>query len=125
MAKGKRSGAGHKVCYTRYKQENRIAKNRKIRLERALKKNPENEEIRIALTGALGQRRDIPKGQVWSASRVRIAKLYKDFTGTVNMDMFSKNEKVSAPALMTPGHKSKHIPNPDTKAMFSLLTRIS
>lgn len=109
MAKSKRSGAGHKAQYTAYKNEKREDKNRRARLQRALKKNPENEQIKAALADTSGHRRGTPKSEVWTPTKRNIACLFKLFTGSFNVAIFHNNEKISAPALMTPGRKSAHI----------------
>lgn len=135
MANNKRSGKGHGLRNTVYKTSGRIASNRRRRLERALKRNPENAQIKVALTGGLGQRRQTPKAEVWSHSDIRMAKLFKEVQGSFNMDILSRNEKLSAPALMSVGKLGKQVAEQRTRAqskrvkgydfgiMFSLGTR--
>lgn len=135
MANNKRSGKGHGLRNTVYKTSGRIASNRKRRLERALKRNPENEQIRIALKGGLGQRRQTPKVEVWSHSEIRMAQLFKEVQGNFNMDILSRNEKLSAPALMSAGKlgkqvseersKKKRVKGYDFAAAFHLGTRVA
>ncbi|CAB4134369.1 hypothetical protein UFOVP273_49 [uncultured Caudovirales phage] len=125
MAKSKRSGAGHKTRYTAYKNEKREDKNRRTKLQRALKKNPQNAQIETALADTSGHRRGTPKTVVWSSSKRKVAQLFKLFTGKFNADIFHNNEKISAPALMTPGPKSAHIPDiPKFEEMGLLSLRV-
>ena len=107
MANSK-SGTGRQAQLAAYKIEKRMERNRRVKLERALKRNPENKQIELALKG-ICYRRKTPKVPYWSHSMISLAKLYKKFTGNFNPDIFSKNEKLSGPALMTHGtfQKSK------------------
>lgn len=84
---------------TLYKSSTRWATNRKIKLTRALKQQPNNEQIKDALAN-IKYRRHTPNGKtVWSHSNIRLAKLFKEFTGRASADLFSSNPKVQAAAL--------------------------
>lgn len=123
MAKGKRTGAAHKGYYAKYKNSNIHDKNAKIRLLRDLKNNPNNaEQINTAISN-IKRTRCTPKTPFWNSTRRSIAILYKMFTGRVNQDIFSNNEKVSAPALMTPGPKSVRSATKASPVDFSLGAR--
>ena len=87
------------VYATLYKSSTRWATNRKIKLTRALKQQPNNEQIKDALAN-IKYRRHTPNGKtVWSHSNIRLAKLFKEFTGRASVDLFSSNPKVQAAAL--------------------------
>ena len=98
--KGKSKGAEAQA--QRYKSERKWESNRMAKLERALKRNPENKQIELAMKNIV-YRRGTPKTSQWSATKIATAKLFKLFSGKVNPDIFSSNEKVSAPALMLVG----------------------
>jgi hypothetical protein len=84
---------------TLYKSSTRWATNRKIKLTRALKQQPNNEQIKDALAN-IKYRRHTPNGKtVWSHGNIRLAKLFKEFTGRASADLFSSNPKVQAAAL--------------------------
>lgn len=69
MAKAKQQGAAKKNARAAYKSENRYEKNRRARLERALKKQPNNEQIKDALKN-IKYRRYIPKNKYgWVSSK--------------------------------------------------------
>jgi hypothetical protein len=82
-----------------YKSSTRWATNRKIKLTRVLKQQPNNEQIKDALAN-IKYRRHTPNSKtVWSHDNIRIAKLFKEFTGRASADLFSSNPKVQAAAL--------------------------
>jgi len=63
------------VYATLYKSSTRWATNRKIKLTRALKQQPNNEQIKDALAN-IKYRRHTPNGKtVWSHSNLSLAKL--------------------------------------------------
>jgi hypothetical protein len=96
----KSTGTSGTAYYARYKQEKRWESNRLKKLERALKKNPENsEQIKLAMKGIV-YRRKTPSTKVWSSSTRRMITLFKKFTGRATLDLVSSNEKVRAEALM-------------------------
>ena len=101
MAKSK--SPGQVSASNLYKSSRRWETNRLRRLMRDLANNPNNSaQIELAMKNIVW-RRKTPKARVWSHSMRRQAELFKRFTGKVNPDMFSSNEKLSAPALMTHG----------------------
>jgi hypothetical protein len=82
-----------------YKSSTRWATNRKIKLTRVLKQQPNNEQIKDALAN-IKYRRHTPNSKtVWSHGNIRIAKLFKEFTGRASADLFSSNPKVQSSAL--------------------------
>ena len=126
MAKAKRGGVSHKSYYAKYKILNVHDTNAKKRLARALKRNPGNaEQINLAVKN-VRRTRHTPVAPVWSATKRRVAVLFKLFTGKVHTDMFNKNEKVSAPAIQKPGPFSLlpcPKPGKNTPGMFSIQAR--
>ena len=101
MAKSKSAGAVS--ASNLYKSSRRWEANRLRRLMRDLARNPTNSaQIELAMKNIVW-RRKTTKARVWSHSMRRQAELFKRFTGNVNMDMFSSNDKLSGPALMTHG----------------------
>jgi hypothetical protein len=94
------SGSKAKQAYAAlYKSSTRWATNRKIKLTRVLKQQPNNEQVKDALAN-IKYRRHTPNGKtVWSHSNIRLAKLFKEFTGRASVDLFSSNPKVQASAL--------------------------
>ena len=85
--------------YQQYKVTSRWASNRKLKLERALKRNPGNsEQIKLAI-GNISYRRQDRKTRVWSHSMRALAKIFKKFTDKAPVELFSANSKVRDKAL--------------------------
>ena len=82
-----------------YKSSTRWATNRKIKLTRVLKQQPNNEQIKDALANIKYRRRTPTSKTVWSHGNIRLAKLFKEFTGRASADLFSSNPKVQSVAL--------------------------
>ena len=82
-----------------YKSSTRWATNRKIKLTRLLKQQPNNEQIKDALANIKYRRHTPISKTVWSHGNIRIAKLFKEFTGRASADLFSSNPKVQAGAI--------------------------
>ena len=118
----KSGSAGRTAKAAAYKTLKRWESNRRRHLEMQLKRNPNNAaQIELALKNIVYRRRT-PLNPTWSSTKRQTAMLYKRFTGVVNMDMFSNNEKLSGPALMTHGKfKTKSMGRTDR--MFALGTR--
>lgn len=104
MAKSKSAGAV--ASSNLYKSSRRWETNRMRRLMRDLANNPNNSaQIELAMKN-ITWRRKTPTARVWSHSMRRQAELFKRFVGKVSMDMFSSNDKLSAPALMLHGNNT-------------------
>jgi hypothetical protein len=82
-----------------YKSTTRWATNRKLKLTRVLKQQPNNEQIKDALANIKYRRHTPTTKTVWSHNNIRIAKLFKEFTGHASQDLFSSNPKVQSAAL--------------------------
>jgi len=94
------SGSKSKQAYSAlYKSSTRWATNRKIKLTRLLKQQPNNEQIKDALANIKYRRHTPISKTVWSHGNIRIAKLFKEFTGRASADLFSSNPKVQAGAI--------------------------
>ena len=120
MAKsGSKSQDGY---YSSYKATSKWQSNRKRKLERQLKLQPNNEQIKDALKN-IKYRRKTPVGKsIWSHSNIRLAKLFKLFTGFASHDLFSSNPQAQASALMARRDSTKH-KVPEGKVNFSLGAR--
>lgn len=95
--------------------------NRKRKLLKLLKQQPNNEQIKDALVN-IKYRRKTPKNQEWSKTDIQTAKLFKQFTGRADWDLFSSNPKVQAAAIAM--HSKKDFRNlPEGKVSFSLGAR--
>jgi hypothetical protein len=116
-----KSGGASKVSQANnYKTQKLWERNRTRRLKRLLITQPNNEQVLKAL-GNIHYRRKTPTTPFWSKTRINQARLFKMFCGFVDMNMFSNNEKVSNPALLTKGPYSEFkAPPANEKTMFSL-----
>ena len=117
-------GASRESQAASYKGTKRWETNRKRKLLRAQKLYPNNEQIAVALKN-LHYRRKTPTTPIWSSTRRKIAMLVKEFKGRVDINIFSANEKVSIPAMLTPGPRSVSVQKSNTSEfnMFSIGTR--
>jgi poly-D-alanine transfer protein DltD len=81
-----------------YKSSNKYEKNRKLKLQRLLKQQPNNEQIKNALTN-IRARRKTPSNPQWSHTDIRLAKIFKLFTGRADKALFSSNPKTQSEAV--------------------------
>lgn len=81
-----------KELYASYKAGNRMAINRKRKLERALKLAPNNEQIALALK-TIGYRRKTPKTSQWSHTSKAFAHTKKQFAKQSQVVIASMPEK--------------------------------
>jgi hypothetical protein len=79
-------------------KSNRWEINRKRKLEKQLKLQPNNEQVRLALQN-IHRRRKTPTNREWTKSWIRIAKLFKMFSGRFDRDIMSSNQAVATSAL--------------------------
>lgn len=125
MAQSK-TGKSQEGYYARYKTNKTWETNRKRRLERALKAQPTNQQIILALKNMV-YRRKTPKVRVWSASWVATAKLFKLFAGRFDPAIMSSDPNAAGDAAKRPGPVAldKHFKLPTSnKSFFSIETRI-
>lgn len=111
--------------YARYKTSRTWEVNRKRRLERTLKEQPNNEQVKQALKSMV-YRRKTPKTSPWSASWVRVAKLIKSVSGRFDPSIMSSNPETARFALQRPGTVTAATYTPlgnPFKSMFSIEAR--
>lgn len=99
----------------------RTQANRKRRLTRLLKSQPNNKQLQNAVLET-GRTRSKPTNPQWSHSAIRLAKLFKEFTGRAPKELFSSNPKVAQAALSTPSTK-QFVNLPKGKVDFSIGAR--
>ena len=123
MAVGKASKS-QEAYYARYKTS-LFSKNRTRRLERVLREQPENEQVKMALKD-IHYRRKTPNTNVWSASDKRMAQMLRSWTGSFDMGILNSNPKVAQDALAGLGSRPAQKQNDTIQArnMFSLKARV-
>jgi hypothetical protein len=99
----------------------RTQANRKRRLQKLLKQQPNNKQLQNAVLET-GQTRKKPTTPQWSHGNIRLAKLFKYFRGSAPKELFSSNPKVQQAALATPSTK-QFINLPQGKVDFTLGAR--
>ena len=82
----------------------RTQANRKRRLQKTLKAQPNNLQVQNALL-EVGRQRKAPTTPQWSHGNIRLAKLFKYFSGRAPKELFSSNPKVAQAAMTTPSTK--------------------
>ena len=125
MARSSKSKSAEKQS-SAYKTGRKWEKNRKLKLERALKSQPNNEQIKTALKQIV-YRRKTPATRPWSSSWIRTAKIIKEFTGRFDPAIMSSNADTARAALQKPGPVAltyKIKPAAD-KDFFSVLARVN
>ena len=123
MAKGKTSSKSDQNYWSRYKSNKVWETNRKRKLNRHLKKHPGDQVAEKALAN-IKYRRKTPKDPQWTPGNIHIAKLFKDFAGFVNRDMFNSNHKIQLEALNGYNKPKAGIkPNQLSRVDFSISAR--
>jgi hypothetical protein len=108
---------------TLYQSTNKFAENRKRKLLKQKKLQPNNKQLDTALAD-IHWRRKTPKTKVWSKSAIRLAKLFGEFSGSFDKDILSSNPKIAQEAMNRHNAKSKIATTKfDTKSMFSIDAR--
>ena len=106
-----------------YKSSRRWETNRKRKLERVLKEQPTNQQVKDAMK-AMVYRRKTPLTHKWSASWVATAKLFKLFTGKFDPNIMNSNEKIASEAIRASRKVQDYKPAVGRdKSMFSILCR--
>ncbi len=95
MAKAKSKTAEN--YFAQYKANKRWETNRKRKLAKVLKEQPNNLQVKNAMSGMV-YRRKTPTTPQWSASAKRIAQMYKQFTGLFHKDILSTDPKLQLAA---------------------------
>lgn len=102
----------------------RIEANRKQRLERTVKAQPNNEQAKIALSEGRGHKRKTPKNPYWSHTMINEAKLFKEFTGRMDINVFSSTEATRSNARLHITREDwKQVKLPEGKVDFSIAGR--
>jgi hypothetical protein len=78
----------------------RTEANRKRRLQRTLKAQPNNKQVELAL-GDSGTKRKAPGKREWSHSARRMAQIVKLFCGSAPKEIFTSNSKAHQDQLQT------------------------
>lgn len=104
----------------------RTQANRKRRLLKTQKQQPNNKQIEQALLQDKAPRK-APKTPQWSHSMIYLAKLYKEFGSPANKELFSNNPKVQQAAQLTYGSKSTRQFNnlPQGRVDYSIAARLN
>lgn len=109
--------------YAVYKTTRKWEANRKRRLEKTLRAQPNNKQVQAALK-SLVYRRRTPTTRPWSASWVRAAKIIKLFEGRFDPQIMSSNPDVARTAMQKNSqNKDFVLPPVNTKNYFSLEAR--
>ena len=106
------------------KPASRYSINRKRRLLRTLKNQPNNEQVRLALTDDRPSGRKTPNNSYWSHSMIREAQLFKEFTGSMDLNIFSSIDSISGYTRLHLTRKDwAQIKLPQGKVSFTLGAR--
>lgn len=121
----KKTGNSKEAQGNNYKTTKRWESNRRTKLERHLKRFPNDEVAKSALNNIVYRRKN-PTTPFWSHTMIRTAMLFKKFKGAFDKDVFSTNEKLSIAATLASGpySKIKTQPNVLEKTMFSIGERV-
>jgi hypothetical protein len=91
-----KTSKGQEGYYARYKSSGQFIKNRRLKLERVLKKQPNNEQVKQALKD-IHYRRKAPKTVQWSKTRIREAVVAKLFSRAKPLTVDPKSPQVRQP----------------------------
>lgn len=104
-----------------YKTSQRWKSNRERRLKKALKQSPNNLQIAEAIKNLSYRRKTPSTGNSWSKTNIRIAGLFKLFSGRASPELFSSNPKVQSAALQE--RSNIQFKKQEGKVSFSLAAR--
>lgn len=99
----------------------RTQANRKRRLLQLIKVQPNNVQVQNALLDTKSKRK-APINPQWSHSDIRLAKLFKEFSGRAPKELFSSNPKVQQAAMSMPSTRV-YTNLPQGKVDFSIGAR--
>ena len=91
-----------------YKTQKRWESNRRKKLERQLKIQPNNEQVKKAMSN-IYYRRKTPVVPQWSSTTRQMAKIIKLFTGRFDRDILSSNKDVASAALQRAASKPEQL----------------
>ncbi len=107
--------------YSNYKANSRWKTNRERKLKKLLKLHPNNLQLAEALKNITYRRKTPGTNGQWSKTNIRVAQLFKLFTGLASHDLFSSNEKVQSAALSLRGNRQN--PKIEGRVSFQLGAR--
>ena len=108
--------------YALYKTSRKWESNRKRRLEKTLREQPNNKQVKQALQ-TLVYRRKTPSTRPWSASWVRAAKIIKQFEGRFDPQIMSSNPDTARVALQKNSQNTGFVALTGPKSFFSIEQR--
>lgn len=104
----------------------RLEANRRRRLERTVKAQPSNTQAALALKETRGHKRKKPTTPYWSHTMIREARLFKEFTGNMNISIFSSIDSVRGNARLHLTRKDwSQVKLPQGKVDFSIGARLN
>jgi len=116
--------------FARYQQSGKYASNRKAKLERTMRNQPNNEQIPLAIKNITSYRRKDPKEGYWSHQMIEMAKIYKAFVGVFDKGMFNQKPEDQEAARRVRNPNLFLVPKKDTSGQqkkriseFSLAAR--
>lgn len=121
-----KTSKSNEAYFARYKQANVYASNRKRKLERTLRKQPNNLQIALAIKNVSNYRRKDPKEPYWSHQMIETAKLFKEFVGVFDRGVFNqKPEDQEAARRVRNANLFTKVTKPATKRIseFSMAAR--
>ena len=107
-----KSSKSQEGYYAKYKSAKTWEANRKARLERTLKEQPNNEQVKQALKGMV-YRRKTPGPLGWSHQDKTAAQLYRKICGFFDRAILSKDPKVSQPAIQRKSETQQSVTKQD------------
>lgn len=119
----KTTSKSKQAYYAQYKSSSKWASNRKRKLQKQLKLQPNNAKQIETAIGNISYRRSTPKTKQWSHNSIALAKLFKQFCGRAPIELFSSNPKIQAPALQAIDPNRQYHNLPTEKVSFSLAAR--
>lgn len=109
--------------YSAYKASNKWKTNRERKLVKLLKTQPNNKDITQALANIKYRRRK-PTSRMWSKTNIRLATLFKEFTGSCPHAVFSSNQKLAEATLASLRKPFDERLLPQGKVSFKLADRV-
>jgi hypothetical protein len=104
----------------------KLEANRRRRLERTVKAQPNNTQAALALKETRGHKRKKPNTPYWPHTMIREAKLFKEFTGSMDLNIFSSTDAVRGNARLHLTRKDwSQVKLPQGKVDFSLGARLN
>lgn len=121
----KRSSASDKAHHVTYKAQQLWSRNRRIKLERALKNAPNNLQIVAALKN-ISYRRKTPKTREWCHVDKYMAHVIKQISGFCDKNIFHSNKDLRSAAFTNIASKREKVstsPNFNSKSMYTMKER--